>query len=246
MTGRFTEYNKSDETSLFPVIVVIFFASGFAALIYQIIWQRALLTIFGINVEAVTVVVTGFLLGLGIGSLSGGWPSRTSTIPLLAIFGLIEIAIGAFGAISLPVFQWAGARTINLPMIAVSAVTLALVIVPASFMGATLPLLTQYFVQRAMNVGRSVRLLYSINPLGSAVACFVSAFGLAHLLGMQNSILVAAAINVLVGAASLSLAYWRRGQSQAAPTYSVYEVPGAFSPDRKSKILFACIVSMLV
>ena len=245
MTGRFTEYDKSAETSLFPVIVAIFFASGFAALIYQIIWQRALFTIFGINVEAVTVVVTGFLLGLGFGSLSGGWLSRTTTIPLLALFGLIEIVIGAFGAISLPVFQWAGARTLHLPATTVTAVTLALVIIPASLMGATLPILTQYFVQRAMNVGRSVGLLYSTNTLGSAVACFVSAFGLAHLLGMQNSILVAAAINVLVGAASLSLAYWRRGQSHAAPTYSVYEVPCAFSPDRKSKILFACVVSML-
>jgi hypothetical protein len=77
------------------VIVAAFFASGVAALIYQIIWQRALFTIFGINVEAVTVVVTGFLFGLGFGSLSGGWLSRTTTIPLLALFGLIEIAIAA-------------------------------------------------------------------------------------------------------------------------------------------------------
>src|SRR5262252_5631078 len=77
-------------------VLAIFFASGFAALIYQITWQRALFTIFGINVEAVTVVVTGFLLGLGLGSLFGGWLSRTSTIPLLVLFALIEITIGAF------------------------------------------------------------------------------------------------------------------------------------------------------
>src|SRR5262249_6669660 len=136
---------RRDETSLYPVIFAAFFASGFAALIYQIIWQRALFTIFGINVEAVTVVVTGFLLGLGFGSLSGGWLSRTSTIPLLALFGLIEIAIGAFGAISLDVFQWAGTRTLHLSVIAAAAATLVLVIVPALFMGASLPMLTQYF-----------------------------------------------------------------------------------------------------
>src|SRR5215831_19505338 len=105
--------DRFGEPFLYLMIVAMFFGSGFAALIYQIIWQRALFTIFGINVEAVTVVVTGFLLGLGFGSLSGGWLSRTSTIPLLAIFGLIEIAIGAFGAISLHVFHWAGAHTIN-------------------------------------------------------------------------------------------------------------------------------------
>src|SRR5262245_42963678 len=163
MTTRLRGYDRLGETFLYPVIVAVFFASGFAALIYQIIWQRALFTIFGINVEAVTIVVTGFLLGLGFGSLFGGWLSRTSTIPLLALFGLIEIAIGTFGAISLHVFQWAGARTLHMPVIAATTATLLLVIIPTLFMGATLPILTQYFVHRVRNVGRSVGLLYCIN-----------------------------------------------------------------------------------
>src|SRR5215472_7070284 len=155
MTSRLAESDRLGETFLYPMIVLVFFGSGFAALVYQIIWQRALFTIFGINMEAVTVVVTGFLLGLGLGSLSGGWLSRTSTIPLLVLFGLIEIAIGAFGAISLHVFQWIGARTLHLPGIAATAAVLVLVIIPTLFMGATLPILTQYVVQRTRNVGSS-------------------------------------------------------------------------------------------
>ena len=230
------------------MIVAIFFASGFAALIYQIIWQRALFIIFGINVEAVTVVVTGFLSGLGFGSLSGGWLSRRRTIPLLALFGLIELVIGAFGSVSLHVFEWAGARTLHLPAAAASAVTLVLVVIAALFMGATLPILTQYFAQRLMNVGRSVGLLYSINTLGSATACFVGAFGLMHFLGMQNAVLVAAAINVLVGATGLSLAYWPNVQTQAAPIddHPLSDVRDGSAQKQKSNLLFACIVSMLV
>src|SRR5262249_26682244 len=132
--SRLTEYDKSAEKSLYPVIIAIFFASGFAALIYQVIWQRALFTIFGINVEAVTVVVTGFLSGLGFGSLSGGWLSRRRTIPLLALFGLIELVIGAFGSVSLHVFEWAGARTLHLPAVAATVVTpLALFLSPMVF-----------------------------------------------------------------------------------------------------------------
>jgi predicted membrane-bound spermidine synthase len=248
ITSRSAEYDRLDESFPYPVIIAIFFASGFAALIYQIIWQRALFTIFGINVEAVTVVVTGFLFGLGFGSLSGGWLSRSSTIPLLALFGLIEIVIGAFGAISLNVFQWAGASTLHLPAIAVTGVTLVLVIIPVLFMGATLPILTQYFAPRLMNVGRSVGLLYSINTFGSAVACFVGAFGLMHLLGMQNSILVAAAINVLVGVIGLCLSFRRSRQYQAALTddHPISEVRGAFSGKQKTNLLFACLVSTLV
>jgi predicted membrane-bound spermidine synthase len=247
MTSRLAEYDRKGETFRYPVIVAVFFASGFSALIYQIIWQRALFTIFGINVEAVTIVVTGFLVGLGLGSLFGGWLSRTSTISLLALFGLIEIAIGAFGAISLYVFQWAGARTLHLPVIASPATTLLLVIIPTLFMGANLPILTQYFVQRMRNVGRSVGLLYCINTLGSAAACFVSAFWLMRLLGMQNSIRVAASINVLVGLTGLCLAYWHSCQNQASPTeaHPAFEARGAISRKQRSNLLFAFIVSML-
>src|SRR5262245_6312316 len=246
MTSRLAEYDKSGETPLYSVIIAIFFASGFAALIYQIIWQRALFTIFGINVEAVTVVVTGFLLGLGFGSLSGGRLSRTSTIPLLVLFGLIEITIGAFGAISLHFFQWAGTRTLHWPVIATTAATLVLVIIPTLLMGATLPILTQYFVQRTRNVGRSVGLLYCINTLGSAAACFVSAVWLMRVLGMQNSIRVAAAINVLVGLTGLYLAYWGSRQNEATTTPPAVGARGAFSREQRLNLLFTFIVSMLI
>ena len=57
-------------------LCVLFFFSGFPALIYQLTWQRALFRIFGVNIESVTVVVTAFMLGLGIGSLAGGWLSK--------------------------------------------------------------------------------------------------------------------------------------------------------------------------
>ena len=50
------------------------FFSGFPALLYQIVWQRALFTIYGVNIQSVTVIVTVFMLGLGLGSLAGGRP----------------------------------------------------------------------------------------------------------------------------------------------------------------------------
>jgi predicted membrane-bound spermidine synthase len=243
-----TQYDKFTEVHLDRVIVAIFFASGFAAIIYQIIWQRALFTIFGINVEAVTVVVTGFLFGLGFGSLSGGWLSRRKTIPLLFVFGLIELTIGAFGSVSLHVFKWAAARTLHLPAISATAITLVLVTIPTMFMGATLPILTRYFTQRLQNVGRSVGLLYSINTLGSATACFISAVGLMHFLGMQNSMLVAAGINVLVGAAGLGLAYWSNVPTRAAliEDYQFSEFGNGRAPKQELNLLFVCVVSVLL
>ena len=57
------------------ILCVLFFFSGFPALIYQLTWQRELFLIFGVNIESVTIVVTAFMLGLGFGSLAGGWLS---------------------------------------------------------------------------------------------------------------------------------------------------------------------------
>jgi spermidine synthase len=184
-------------------ISVIFFLSGFSALIYQITWQRALFSIFGINVEATTVVVSGFLLGLGLGSLIGGRLSRTKALPLLALFGLIELSIGLFGVVSLHVFHWVGDRTLGLPTLGTAAASIALLLAPTLLMGATLPILGHYLVQRARNVGQSIGLLYYVNTLGSSAACFVSAAWLMKALGMQGAVNVAASINIAVAAGAL-------------------------------------------
>ena len=190
----------------------LFFGSGFSALLYQITWQRSLFTIFGINVEAVTVVVTGFLLGLGFGSLLGGRLSRATRINLLALFGMIELAIGLFGFASLSIFRWVGAHTLMLPAAMTTAATIALVFAPTLLMGATLPILAQFLVRRVMNVGRTVGLLYGVNTLGSASACFASGLWLMGHLGMQKVVLFAAAINLVVAIVALSLA--RRGRRE--------------------------------
>ena len=91
------------------VLCVLFFFSGFPALIYQLTWQRALFRIFGVNIESVTIVVTAFMLGLGLGSLAGGWLSKRRGIPLLPLLAVIELATGVFGVVSLAIFDRVGA-----------------------------------------------------------------------------------------------------------------------------------------
>src|SRR3954470_952654 len=85
------------------ILCVLFFCSGFPALIYQLTWQRALFRIFGVNIESVTIVVTAFMLGLGLGSLAGGWLSKRRAIPLLPLLAAIELTTGAFGLVSLSI-----------------------------------------------------------------------------------------------------------------------------------------------
>jgi spermidine synthase len=184
------------------VICAIFFCSGIPALIYQLVWQRSLFTIYGINVESVTIVVTAFMLGLGIGSFAGGRLSRLR-LPLLGMFGTIEFGIGVFGFFSLGLFHGVGELTLQMSRPLTALFTFLLVLLPTLLMGATLPLLTAHLVKHSGNVGRSVGLLYFVNTLGSAFACFIVAAFLMRLMGQQGAVALACGVNVLVGMGAL-------------------------------------------
>lgn len=199
-------------------LLFVFLASGFAALLYQVVWQRSLFAIFGINIESVTVVVTAFMLGLGIGSLVGGIVSKDPKKPALLLFGLVELGIGAFGLVSLPLFHVVGAATLELPALATALITFLLLLLPTMLMGGTLPLLVAHSVRQSGNVGKSVGQLYFVNTLGSAFSSVVSVMVMMGPLGQQNTVRVAALINVVVGASAIALHLReRRASANAKP-----------------------------
>src|SRR5205823_1766133 len=150
-------------------IHVLFFFSGFPALIYQIVWQRALFAIYGINIESVTVVVTAFMLGLGVGSLMGGWLSQRKGVSRLLLFGFMELGIAAYGLISLHLFHWIATFTAGTTTFKTSILAFLLVLVPTLLMGGTLPLLVAQLAPLSKNVGSSLGKLYFVNTLGSAL-----------------------------------------------------------------------------
>src|SRR4051812_23474166 len=174
------------------LLCILFFFSGVPALIYQLVWQRALFRILGVNIESVTVVVTAFMIGLGLGSLAGGWVSRRTALPLLPLLAIIEALIASFGLISLQLFDQVGELVLGSSIFLVAAVTLSLVIIPTLLMGATLPVLVGHMTRRFGSVGRSLGLLYYVNTLGAGAACLICVSVLFPHLGMQHSIYVAA------------------------------------------------------
>jgi spermidine synthase len=199
---------RPDESAPVAVVATLFFVSGIPALLYQIVWQRALFTIYGVNIESVTVVVAAFMLGLGIGSLTGGWLSERCKVPILWVFAAIELAIAVYGIGSLPLFRWVGGFTSQVSNLQLGLVAFLLVLVPTVLMGATLPLLTHYLVGLLGNVGRSVGLLYFVNTVGSAFACLAAVKFTMPVLMMSGTVQTAAAVNVIVGVGAL-LFGWR-------------------------------------
>ena len=215
-------------------LFTLFFVSGFPALLYQIVWQRALFSIYGVNIESVTMVVSAFMLGLGVGSLFGGWLSARPGVSRLRAFGVMELVIGVFGIFSLQAFEAVGAWTAGGSPLQTGFTTFLLVLLPTALMGATLPLLTAHLVSTSNNVGRSVGVLYFVNTLGSAVACFAAGLFLLGALGLSNTTRLAAVINIVLGAAVLAVAGRTTGdtQPQAADAHAdatpTAEAPLAF------------------
>ena len=209
-----TAADRAGEKSL-TVVAVIFFVSGFPALLYQLVWQRSLFLIFGINVESVTIVVTAFMLGLGLGSLAGGALSRLTFIPALLAFALIELCIAAFGAASLAIFDGVSETILHGGLLGNAMVAMAVLLVPTALMGASLPLLVRHFIGRRPDMGGAVGTLYYVNTLGAAVACFAAVIVLFPHLGMQGAVWLAALVNAMAGLAALGV-YVKGGGTASA------------------------------
>ena len=207
-----TSDSTTDSRSGFPkaVLFSVFVLSGVSALIYQMVWQRALLTIYGSNVESVAMVVAAFLTGLGIGSLAGGWVSKSLRWPLVVLFAVIELGIGGYGLVSLRLFHWFGGLTANLDAWLVGVMAFVLIFVPTLLMGSTLPLLVAHQVRTMKHVGGAVSALYFVNTLGGALGAFVAVYFVLGALGMSGAVNLAAALNATV--AAVVLGTWRRNQ----------------------------------
>ena len=194
----------------------LFFVSGFPALLYQIVWERSLFTIFGTNIESVTVIVTAFMLGLGLGSLVGARVAANPSRPLPLIFAGLELGTACFGIVSLRLFHAVATGPALNSTLAAGGVAFLLLLLPTMLMGSTLPILAAYVVSTSGNVGRSVGSLYCVNTLGSAAGCFfAAAWGMGHL-GLSGSVILAACLNAAVGLCILILG-WKLPRRTEAP-----------------------------
>ncbi len=179
-------------------LYLLFFVSGFAALIYQVVWQRALFTAFGVNIETITVIVAVFMFGLGIGSLVGGVLSKWFAHRLLWLFVACELSIGLFGLCSLSLIERVTTAVLYGSLFTIAATTYALLFLPTICMGATLPILVEYLNRQEPNIGKTVGHLYFLNTIGSALASFVTVGILFAVLGLQATVILAALCNFVV------------------------------------------------
>ncbi|GAB1392321.1 fused MFS/spermidine synthase [Rhodocyclaceae bacterium] len=180
-----------------------FLASGAAGLIYQVAWQRLLFASFGVDLVSVSIIVSTFMLGLGLGALAGGWLGDRFPAKTLQIFVLCEIIIGSFGLLSPGAIRSLALLLTDASFITTAAANFLLMLIPTFFMGATLPVLIAYLVRLWKNVGAATGHLYALNTLGAMLGSSLTAFWLFHFLELDQTIRLAAAINF-----SVALSVW--------------------------------------
>src|SRR2546429_8646939 len=97
-TRRFRTEDESRASWYRWTAFVVFFASGFAALLYQVIWQRLLVFFSGADVYSVTLIVTTFMAGVWLGDVGGGYMGDLFFKRLnLVLFFAAEVAVLLFG-----------------------------------------------------------------------------------------------------------------------------------------------------
>ena len=193
------------------LIFCCFFLSGFAALLYEVVWLRQFAIIFGTSEFALAVVLSAYLAGLSFGAAVAGRIIDRVKRPVLA-YAILELVI-ACTAVAVPeALQFVRLTLIAIfggqpeptgagSMLQLSFIigsTFAIIMVPTMAMGATLPLLTRHAVRNESEVGNRVGLLYTINTLGAVVGILTAAFLLLPTWGMYATMLVGVVVNFLV------------------------------------------------
>ncbi len=198
---------------LLPVVCLLFFGSGFAALIYQVVWLRSLSLVFGVTVHAASTVLAAFMGGLAVGSALAG-RLRLGVRQSLAAFAAIEFGVGATALVAAPLVTWMTDGYAGLgPRLPESLALLTLVrfamastalIVPTALMGATLPVLVRA-TGTDPRIGARLSTLYATNTAGAIVGALVAGFTLVPTLGLRQSAWMAAGVNLMVALLALGV-----------------------------------------
>ncbi|MBE9531510.1 MAG: fused MFS/spermidine synthase, partial [Proteobacteria bacterium] len=196
------------------VVIGAFALSGFASLVYEVLWTRVLSLIIGSSVYAFTVMLSTFLLGIGLGSIIFAPFVDRRKSPLLW-FAAFEAVIAFSSLISIFLYkkfpfifynlQDSFADQFYLFLILQFLLCGALMIIPTLSMGAIFPLVARIYTRSIKSVGSNIGDIYFFNTTGAIFGAFVGGFFLMPILGVQKAVILTAALNILIAIALISI-----------------------------------------
>jgi spermidine synthase len=208
---------------------LFFFVSGFCSVLYELVWLRLSMAQFGVTTAMVSIVLSVFMTGLGLGSwASGRWlrPGGHGGPPLraLRLYALVELLIGV-SAILVPYELGWGRGALerlelrsSLAYYSASGVWVAWTLIPwCALMGATIPIGMRAIRQTLpREAGRSFSYLYTANVAGAVLGTALPLL-LVELMGFRGTLWVAAACNLAIAVGAIALS---RSSENESPTES--------------------------
>ena len=196
-------------TTLRLAVFALFFCSGACGLIYEVLWCRQLGLIFGNTVHSLSAVLTAFMAGLALGSYVAGRVAHRLSRPLI-VYGALELFIGIFCAALpwmlsdhgpvVPLYRALYGETGGASLsVARFAISLVLLLIPTTLMGATLPVLSQYLTGIKSSLGRTAGALYAVNTFGAVFGAAATGFYFLPSIGKLETNWIAVACNVALG-----------------------------------------------
>jgi len=196
------------------VLLVAYALVGFTALVYEVSWTRALALVLGSSIYAFSAMLGAFLAGIALGSLAARRLVDRTTRPLrLLVAGLCALGVLSLAVtLALPALPEAFLgllrRTgpIGTRLVLLQVAVCVLVQLPATLvLGALFPLLTRLVASGSATTGAAVGRVYFANTLGCASGAFAAGFVLIPLLGLRDTLALAAAVNLVSAALVLLL-----------------------------------------
>lgn len=232
--------SQSASLRLHVLVWVLFVFSGACGLIYEVLWCRQLGLLFGNTAHSLSTVLTAFMGGLAIGSFVAGRLAHKVRRPFM-VYGVLEVAIGVYCALLpmlfgetsplIPMYRSLYGDTGSDSLVAVRLlVSLVLLMIPTTFMGATLPLLTHFLARSKGTLGRTVGTLYALNSFGAVLGAAGTGFILLPLMGKIDTNWVAVATNILLGISAIALGWKERMPESAISTEETPSTETATAP----------------
>jgi spermidine synthase len=194
---------KAEEMTV--ALSLIFFLSGAAALIFEYLWFQFAGLVFGNSVYAASIVLASFMAGIALGNTLVAFRGDGVKRPI-RLYAFLEtlVAVSGFSLVLVlphltsllaPVFTLLLERPWLLNLLR-AIISILLMLVPTTAMGATLPLLVKALYSKDTNYGKVLGLLYGLNTLGAVFGVLAGEVLLVRLFGLRGTGLIASALLV--------------------------------------------------
>jgi spermidine synthase len=199
--------------------ILLYTASGAAALVYEVTWTRLFSLQLGHTVAAASTVLAAFMGGLAIGAWLAGVASAHVRWTALRTYALLELVIAACALLlpmalraTVPLLASAYADGSSPSAFAATRILVSLILlgVPSAAMGATFPIASNWFATVSADAG----LLYAANTAGAAVGALAAGFWLIPALGLRGTTWVGVGLNLAAAAGAFLIA--RRATAENA------------------------------